>query len=216
MALAVGIVCGAINGFCIAYFRLPAIIVTLAMMEMPRGAALLYTKGYPLTGLPQRFAAIGRGEIAGVQTPILIMLVLFGIAYVVLQHSRLGRYIYSIGENERASLFSGVPVKPVKLTAYVISGFCAAAAGVVLASRLMSGQPNAGEGFELDAIAAVVLGGSRISGGRGHILGTLIGALTLGVLNNGLNILEISPYTQRVVKGAVILCAVFVNRKRAP
>ena len=109
-----------------------------------------------------------------------------------------------------------MPVKRVKLTAYVISGFCAAAAGVVLASRLMSGQPNAGEGFELDAIAAVVLGGSRISGGRGHILGTLIGALTLGVLNNGLNILEISPYTQRVVKGAVILCAVFVNRKRAP
>ncbi len=216
LALAVGLLCGSINGLLVAYVRLPAIIVTLAMMEIPRGAALLYTKGYPLSGLPEPFAFWGRGQLLGVPTPIWIMLALFAVAYVVLNHYPAGRYLYGLGGNEEAVRLSGIRVERYKLLAYTVSGFTAALGGVVLSSRLMSGQPNAGQGFELDAIAAVVLGGASITGGRGHILGTLVGALMLGVLNNGLNLMEVSPYTQRVLKGVIIILAIYAGSgKRA-
>jgi ribose transport system permease protein len=216
LALAVGLLCGSINGLLVAYVRLPAIIVTLAMMEIPRGAALLYTKGYPLSGLPEPFAFWGRGQALGVPAPIWIMLVLFAVAYVVLNHYPVGRYLYGLGGNEEAVRLSGIRVERYKLLAYTVSGFTAALGGVVLSSRLMSGQPNAGQGFELDAIAAVVLGGASITGGRGHILGTLVGALMLGVLNNGLNLMEVSPYTQRVLKGVIIILAIYAGSgKRA-
>ena len=216
LALAVGLLCGSINGLLVAYVRLPAIIVTLAMMEIPRGAALLYTKGYPLSGLPEPFAFWGRGQALGVPTPILIMLALFATAYVVLNHYPVGRYLYGLGGNEEAVRLSGVRVERYKLLAYAASGFTAALGGVVLSSRLMSGQPNAGQGFELDAIAAVVLGGASITGGRGHILGTLVGALMLGVLDNGLNLMGVSPYMQRVLKGGIIILAIYAgSSKRA-
>ncbi len=225
MALAVGLLCGSINGLLVAYVHLPPIIVTLAMMEIPRGAALLYTKGYPLSELPKSFAfwgqgqvlelTVGRnGEVIGVPTPVLIMLAVFAVAYVVLNHYPVGRYIYGLGGNEEAVRLSGVRVERYKLLVYTVSGFTAALGGVVLSSRLMSGQPNAGMGFELDAIAAVVLGGASITGGRGHILGTLVGALMLGVLNNGLNLMEVSPYTQRVLKGAIIILAIYAGSSK--
>jgi ribose transport system permease protein len=216
LALAVGLACGSINGLLVAYVRLPAIIVTLAMMEIPRGVALLYTKGYPLSGLPESFAFWGRGQALGVPTPILIMLALFAAAYVVLNHYPVGRYLYGLGGNEEAVRLSGVRVERYKLLAYAASGVTAALGGVVLSSRLMSGQPNAGQGFELDAIAAVVLGGASITGGRGHILGTLVGALMLGVLDNGLNLMGVSPYMQRVLKGVIIILAIYAgSSKRA-
>ncbi|MDB5297837.1 MAG: sugar transporter permease [Phycisphaerales bacterium] len=214
LALAAGAVCGAVNGVLVAYVGLPAIIVTLAMMEVPRGVALLYTKGYPLSGLPTAFAFWGRGQVFGVQTPILVMLAVFASAYVMLDHYPVGRYLYGIGGNEEAVRLSGVRVRRYRLLAYTLSGFAAAVGGVVLSSRLMSGQPNAGEGFELDAIAAVVLGGTSITGGRGHIAGTLVGALMLGVLNNGLNLMEVSPYAQRVLKGVVIVLAIYAGTSR--
>ena len=214
LALGVGLLCGTINGALIAYARLPAIIVTLAMMEIPRGAALLYTKGYPLSNLPESFGFWGRGQVLGIQMPTLIMLAVFAAAYVLLYHVPAGRYLYGLGGNEEAARLSGVRVQRIKLLAYAASGLTAAISGVVLASRLMSGQPNAGEGFELDAIAAVVLGGTSIAGGRGHILGTLIGALTLGVLNNGLNLMEVSPYLQKVFKGVIIILAIYAGSRR--
>jgi ribose transport system permease protein len=208
LALLTGIGCGALNGTLIAYARLPAIIVTLATMEIPRGVALLYTGGYPLTGLPSQFEPLGRGEILGLHIPTWIMFAVVLGGHVFLTRFVAGRAFYALGGNEEAARLSGVPVRRYKLLAYTLSGFTAALAGIVLSSRLMSGQPNAGVGFELDAIAAVVLGGTAIAGGRGSIVGTLIGAVTLGVLNNGLNLMSVSPYTQKILKGAIILLAV--------
>lgn len=211
LALFTGVTCGAVNGLLIAYARLPAIIVTLAMMEIPRGIALLYTGGYPLSNLPSEFGPLGRGEILGVHVPTLVMLAVVVAGHFFLTRIVAGRAFYALGGNEEAARLAGLPVNRYKLLAYTLSGFTAALAGVVLASRLMSGQPNAGIGFELDAIAAVVLGGTSIAGGRGSIVGTLIGAVTLGVLNNGLNLMSVSPYTQKILKGGVILVAIYLG-----
>ncbi|KAF3996289.1 ribose ABC transporter permease [Glaciimonas immobilis] len=212
IGLAAGVAFGFANGFFIAYAKMPPIIVTLATMGIARGLALIYTGGYPVGGLPQWFEFFGRGNFFGIQTPILMMLVVFGLAYVVLNHTPVGRYIYAIGGNEEATRLSGIRVPRYKLLVYGISGFTAAIAGLVLTSRLMSGQPNAGVSFELDAIAAVVMGGTAITGGRGSIIGTLIGALMLGVLNNGLNMMGISPYLQNIIKGVIILLAIYISR----
>ncbi|HUR60332.1 MAG TPA: ABC transporter permease, partial [Opitutaceae bacterium] len=204
ISLLTGLACGALNGALIAYVGLPAIIVTLATMEIPRGVALLYTGGYPLTGLPSQFSPVGRGEVFGVHVPTWIMFGTVIGGHVLLTRFVAGRALYAIGGNAEAARLSGVPVRRYTVLAYTLSGLTAALAGVVLSSRLMSGQPNAGVGFELDAIAAVVLGGTAIAGGRGSIAGTLIGAMLLGVLNNGLNLMNVSPYTQKILKGAII------------
>lgn len=209
--LLVGAAFGAINGACIAWARMPPIIVTLATMGIARGLALIYTGGYPISGLPEWFAFFGRGTVAGIQVPILIMVLVYIIAWVVLNHMSFGRHVYAIGGNEEAARLSGIRVARSKLLVYVISGVTAALAGLVLTSRLMSGQPNAGVGFELDAIAAVVLGGAAISGGKGAIIGTLVGAMMLGVLNNGLNLMGVSPYVQNVIKGGIILAAIYIS-----
>ncbi|WP_088105646.1 ABC transporter permease [Halalkalibacter urbisdiaboli] len=209
IGIVLGTVIGYINGMFVAYAKIPSIIVTLAMMEATRGLALLYTGGYPLSGLPDTFTFIGRGYAFGViPMPVVIMVVVYLLAYVILNHMPLGRYIYAIGGNEEAVRLSGIKVKRYKIMAYAISGVTAAIAGMILTSRLASGQPNAGVGFELDAIAAVVLGGTAIAGGRGHIFGTLLGALLMGVLSNGLNLMGVSPYVQLVLKGAIILGAI--------
>lgn len=214
VALAMGALFGAGNGAFVAYAKMPPIIVTLATMGIARGLALIYTGGYPLSGLPPEFAAIGRGEIFGLQIPIAITIIAFVLAFILLNRTPLGRYIYAIGGNEDAAKLSGIRVSKYKVIVYTISGFTAALAGIVLTSRLMSAQPNAGIGFELDAIAAVVLGGTAIAGGRGAIVGTLIGAMMLGVLNNGLNLMGVSPYVQNVIKGGVILLAIYIGRDR--
>ncbi|AZF38229.1 Ribose ABC transport system, permease protein RbsC [Pseudomonas sp. R4-39-08] len=210
----VGVAFGIGNGLFVAYLHMPPIIVTLATMGIARGFGLMYTDGYPISGLPEWFAVFGRASVWGIQVPILIMLLTYLAAYVLLQHTRIGRYIYAIGGNEEAVRLSGVRAARFKLLVYGISGLTAAIAGLVLTSRLMSGQPNAGVSFELDAIAAVVLGGASIAGGRGVIVGTLLGAMLLGVLNNGLNMLGVSPYVQSVIKGAIILLAIFISRQR--
>jgi ribose transport system permease protein len=210
--LAAGVALGVANGFFVAYAAMPPIIVTLATMGVARGMALLYTGGYPIDNLPDWFEFFGRGSVLGLQTPILVMLLVFAAAYVLLEHSPPGRYIYAIGGNEEATRLSGVRVARYKLLVYALSGLTAAIAGLVLTSRLMSGQPNAGTGFELDAIAAVVMGGTAITGGRGSVAGTLVGALLLGVLNNGLNMMGVSPYLQNIIKGAIILLAIYISR----
>lgn len=214
VGLLVGVAFGIGNGLFVAYLHMPPIIVTLATMGIARGFGLMYTDGYPISGLPEWFAFFGRASVFGLQVPILIMLLTYLAAYVLLQHTRIGRYIYAIGGNEEAVRLSGVRAARFKLLVYGISGFTAAIAGLVLTSRLMSGQPNAGVSFELDAIAAVVLGGASIAGGRGVIIGTLLGAMLLGVLNNGLNMLGVSPYMQSVIKGGIILLAIFISRQR--
>ncbi|SQI32149.1 Ribose transport system permease protein rbsC [Providencia alcalifaciens] len=211
LGLLSGIAFGFVNGILTAYGKMPPIIVTLGAMIIAKGLALIYTGGYPISGLPQEFAFWGREELMGIQVPILLMLGLYLIFYVVLNHIPFGRYIYAIGGNEEAARLSGIRVERYKMLVYVISGFTAAFAGLIFTSRVMSGQPNAGVGFELDAIAAVVLGGASIAGGRGMIIGTLIGAMILGVLNNGLNLLGISPYVQYIVKGLIIWGATLIS-----
>nr|WP_275957931.1 ribose ABC transporter permease [Pseudomonas sp. dw_358] len=214
IGLLIGVGFGIGNGIFVAYLKMPPIIVTLATMGIARGLGLMYTDGYPISGMPDWFAWFGRGTLFGIQVPILIMLATYFLAWVLLQQTRIGRYIYAIGGNEEAVRLSGVRAPRFKLLVYCISGLTAAVAGLVLSSRLMSGQPNAGVGFELDAIAAVVLGGASIAGGRGVIVGTLVGAMLLGVLNNGLNMLGVSPYVQSVIKGGIILLAIFISKQR--
>lgn len=219
VAVLIGIVLGAflgyINGIFTAYAKIPAIIITLAMMEASRGLALLYTGGYPLSGLPSSYGFIGRGYLFGViPMPAVIMIIVFVAAYIILNHLPIGRYIYALGGNEEAVRLSGIKVKRIKTFVYIVSGVTAAISGMIMTSRLSSGQPMAGEGYELDAIAAVVLGGTSIAGGRGHIFGTLLGALLIGVLSNGLNLMGVSPYVQRVLKGIIIVAAIYYSSSR--
>ncbi|WP_248324161.1 MULTISPECIES: ABC transporter permease [unclassified Caballeronia] len=213
--VAVGLGFGVANGFFVAFARMPPIIVTLATMGIARGLGLIYTGGYPIDGLPDWVSFFGSGKVLGIQAPVLIMLAVYLIAWLLLDRMPFGRYVYAIGGNEQATRLSGVRVARVKLIVYTLSGLTSAFAAIVLTGRLMSGQPNAGVGFELDAIAAVVLGGTSISGGRGSILGTLVGALLLGVLNNGLNMIGVNPYVQNVIKGGIILLAIYISRERS-
>lgn len=209
----VGIGFGLFNGALVAWGRMPAIIVTLATMGIARGVGLIYSGGYPISGLPSWLSWFGVGRVGVVPVPVIIMFVIYAAAWVLLQRTPFGRHVYSIGGNETAARLSGVKTQWIKLAIYSISGLTSALAAVVLTGRLMSGQPNAGIGFELDAIAAVVLGGTAIAGGRGLILGTLIGAVLLGILNNGLNLMGINPYLQDVIKGFIILLAIYIGRE---
>ena len=210
--LVIGTVIGLANGALVAWGKMPAIIVTLATMGMARGLGLIYSGGYPISGIPSWISWFGVGRIGFVPVPVIVMVIIYAVAWVLLQRTAFGRHVYALGGNETAARLSGVKTQRVKLVVYGISGLTAALAAVILTGRLMSGQPNAGVGFELDAIAAVVLGGTAIAGGRGLILGTLIGAILLGILNNGLNLMGINPYLQDVIKGAIILLAIYIGR----
>lgn len=212
--IGVGVALGAANGLFVAFAGMPPIIVTLATMGIARGLALIYTGGYPIDGLPDWVRFFGSGKVVGVQMPVLTMLAVYALAWLMLERMPFGRYVYAIGGNEHATRLSGVRVSRVKLAVYTFAGLTSALAALVLTGRLMSGQPNAGGGFELDAIAAVVMGGTSIAGGRGSIVGTLVGALLLGVLNNGLNMIGVNPYVQNVIKGAIILLAIYIGRER--
>ena len=214
VCILIGLGFGLFNGALVAWGKMPAIIVTLATMGIARGLGLIYSGGYPISGLPSWLSWFGVGRLAGIPVPIIIMLVIYFIAWVLLQRTPFGRRVYAIGGNEMAARLSGIKTERTKLIVYGISGLTAAFAAVILTGRLMSGQPNAGVGFELDAIAAVVLGGTAIAGGRGLIIGTLIGAVLLGILNNGLNLMGINPYLQNVIKGLIILLAIYVGRER--
>ncbi|MWA33608.1 ABC transporter permease [Burkholderia pseudomallei] len=212
--IGVGVALGAASGLFVAFAGMPPIIVTLATMGIARGLALIYTGGYPIDGLPDWVRFFGSGKVLGVQMPVLTMLAVYALAWLMLERMPFGRYVYAIGGNEHATRLSGVRVARVKLAVYTFAGLTSALAALVLTGRLMSGQPNAGGGFELDAIAAVVMGGTSIAGGRGSIVGTLVGALLLGVLNNGLNMIGVNPYVQNVIKGAIILLAIYIGRER--
>jgi ribose transport system permease protein len=208
--LALGTALGVFNGIVITKLKIPAFIATLAMMAIARGGTLVYTDGRPITGLPSSFAFLGRGYIGNVPFPIMLMLIIFILAYIFLKLTRFGRYVYATGGNINAARASGIKVDNVIISTFAISGFLSGLTGMVLASRLNSAQPTAGMGYELDAIAAVVLGGTSLFGGEGELWGTLIGAFIMGILNNGLNMLNVSSFYQQVVKGIVILIAVTV------
>ena len=208
--LALGTALGAFNGIVITKLKIPAFIATLAMMAIARGGTLVYTDGRPITGLSSSFAFLGGGYIGNVPFPIILMLIIFILAYIILKLTRFGRYVYATGGNINAARASGIKVDNVIISTFAISGFLSGLTGMVLASRLNSAQPTAGMGYELDAIAAVVLGGTNLFGGEGELWGTLVGAFIMGILNNGLNMLNVSSFYQQVVKGIVILIAVTV------
>ena len=209
--LALGALIGLFNGFVIARGNLPPFIVTLAMMVMARGLAYVYTDGRPTRYDDPAFSYIGNGYLGPLPVPIVIMIVWFAFCWILLNRTRFGRHVYAIGGNREAARFSGIKIPRTITIVYVISGFSAALSGVILAARMSSGQPIAGQGFELDAIAAVVLGGTSLAGGKGTLAGTMIGALIIGVLNNGLNLIHVSFYYQLIIQGAVILAAIYLD-----
>ena len=215
-AILVGTIAGAglgfFNGWAITRFKVPPFVATLAMLTIARGLTMLWTGGFPITGLGENFAFIGTGWFLGIPMPVWISAVIVLIAVIITNKTKLGRYIYAVGGNESASRLSGINIKKVKIIVYSIAGVLAAVGGIMVTSRLDSAQPNAGLSYELDSIAAVVIGGTSLSGGRGSVLGTVQGALIIGVLNNGLVLLNVSPFWQQVIKGLVILLAVILDK----
>ncbi|AHF16863.1 ABC transporter permease [Niabella soli] len=211
-AVLVGSVLGWFNGFVITKFKVPPFVATLAMLTIARGLTMLYTKGQPISNLGPKFAFIGAGSFLGIPVPVWIALLVVLLAAFITKQTRLGRYIYAIGGNETAAKFSGINIPKVVIMVYALAGMMAAVGGIIVTSRLDSAQPNAGVSYELDAIAAVVIGGTSLSGGRGTVWGTVMGAIIIGVLNNGLVLLNVSPFWQQVVKGGVILLAVIIDK----
>lgn len=212
VGLLLGIILGAFNGYTITKFKVPPFVATLAMLTIARGLTMLWTKGFPISNLGSNFAYIGTGWFLGIPLPVWISGVVVLVAVIITKKTALGRYIYAIGGNENASRLSGININKVKLIVYSIAGALAAVGGIMVTSRLDSAQPNAGISYELDSIAAVVIGGTSLSGGRGSIMGTVLGAIIIGVLNNGLVLLNVSPFWQQVVKGFVILLAVIIDK----
>jgi len=209
--LGVGFGCGLVNGVLITFGRLPPFIATLGLMSVARGGALLYTDGRPISGFGPAFRWLAIGEVVFLPVPVVVMAIVYAIAHVVLRRTPFGRYAYAIGGNEEAALLSGVPVRFHKTMVYAVCGALSALAAVILTARLNSAQPIAGMNYELDAIAATVIGGTSLMGGQGSVIGTLIGALIMGVLRNGLNLVGVSSFTQQLVIGAVIIVAVLMD-----
>jgi len=211
IGILVGLLIGMFNGLVISKTTIPAFIVTLATMNIAKGLAYVYTGGSPVRLVTKEWQFLGAGYIGIVPTPVIILIVVLIVTGLIMNRAKIGRYIYAVGGNAQAARFSGINVAKVKFFVHAYSGLMAGLAGVVLASRMYSGQPTAGEGAEMDAIAAVVVGGTSMSGGFGKIGGTIIGGLIIGVLNNGLNLLNVNSFWQYVVKGIVILLAVFID-----
>ncbi len=209
--LLAGALLGAINGTCVAYLEMPAFVVTLGMLSVARGLTYIYSGGIPIPQLSSAFLAVGTGNFLGIPIPVLIFIFAFVLLYIFLYRTRYGRHIYAAGGNEKSAWVSGVNVKQVLFSVYVISGVLAALGGIILTARTTSGLPQAGQAYELDAIAAVVIGGTNLKGGKGQLLGTLFGVLIIGVINNGLNLLGVSSYYQQVVKGLIIMLAVLLD-----
>lgn len=213
MGVLTGFACGAVNGVLIAKRRLAPFIVTLGMMTVARGLALVYTGGRPEINLTDVYDEIGGGSILNIPFPAIIFFVMVLLGIFVLHYTRFGRYIYAVGGNELAAKVSGVNTDRILIGVYAFTGALAGVAGIVLSSRIMSGPPAGGQGYELDAIAAVVIGGTSLSGGVGSMAGTIVGVLIIGVMNNGLDLLNVSSYWQQVVKGLIIVCAVLLDKK---
>jgi ribose transport system permease protein len=205
---------GLVNGLTITIFRIPPFIVTLAMMLVGSGLAFIFSQGQSVYQVPESFTWLGRGAFSGIPIAVILMLALYLVAHVMLSRSRVGRYIYAVGSNRQAARLSGVPVNRVLVLVYAISGALAGLGGVVMASQLRSGSPTYGQMYELYVIAAVVVGGASLSGGKGTVFGTLVGALIIAVIQNGMNLTNVQSYTQKVVLGLVILGAVLLDRVR--
>lgn len=206
-----GLIVGMFNGIVIAKTTIPPFIVTLATMNIAKGLAYVYTGGSPVRVVTDEWQFIGAGYIGAVPTPVVILVVVLIVTAIIMNKTKLGRHMYAVGGNAQAAEFSGISVAKVKFLVHTFSGVMAGLAGVVLASRMYSGQPTAGDGAEMDAIAAVVVGGTSMAGGSGKIGGTIIGGLIIGVLNNGLNLMNVNSFWQYVVKGCVILLAVYID-----
>lgn len=215
VGLLLGAFLGACNGVMITKGKMAPFIATLATMTIYRGLTLVYTDGNPITGIGDSFIFkyMGRGYLFGIPFPVVVMLLFFGVLYVLLHKMTFGRKTFALGGNEKAAFIAGIKSDRIKIAIYSISGLMAAVAGIIITSRLNSAQPTAGNAYEMDAIASVVLGGTSLSGGRGRLVGTLIGALIIGTLNNWLNLLGVSSFYQQVVKGVVIIIAVLLDRK---
>lgn len=207
----VGAICGAVTGITVSRFRVPPFIATLAGLTVFRGLSLVITKGLPIVKFEGSFRFIGQGVIAGIPVPVIIMVIVVIFMQLVLSRTAFGAYIYAVGGNEEAARLSGIKVAWVKFWAYVLCGLLSGLAGMILMARLSSAQPAVGEGFELDAIAAVVLGGTSLMGGRGAVWSTLIGALVIGILSNGMNLMGVHSHYQLVAKGVLIVLAVMLD-----
>jgi ribose/xylose/arabinose/galactoside ABC-type transport system permease subunit len=211
-----GLACGTVNGILIAKKRLAPFIVTLGMMTVARGLALVYTNGRPMINLSDSYDEIGGGSLGNIPFPAMIFFLVLLVGIFLLHFTRFGRYVYAVGGNELAAKVSGVNTDRVLIEVYALAGALAGLAGIVLSSRVMSGSPATGTGYELDAIAAVVIGGTSLSGGVGSIAGTLVGVLIIGVMNNGLDLLNVSSYWQQIVKGVIIVLAVLLDKRSKP
>lgn len=213
LGVLVGLACGAVNGVLIAKYKLAPFIVTLGMMTVARGTALVYTSGRPVINLSSAYNKIGGGALGDIPFPAMIFFAVILLGIFILHFTRFGRYVYAVGGNELAAKVSGVNTDRVVIGVYALAGALAGVAGIVLSSRIMSGPPAAGVGYELDAIAAVVIGGTSLGGGVGSIAGTIVGVLIIGVMNNGLDLLNVSSYWQQIVKGLIIVLAVLLDKK---
>lgn len=211
VGLAVGCAVGLITGSFISFFSVPPFIMTLAMQTICRGFALIYTKGKPVTNLGDNYAVIGQGEIGPIPIPVIILVAVIILGAVILNRTRFGRHVFAIGGNIEAAKVSGINTKATTITVYAISGLACGIAGLIMSSRVNAGQPAAGEGYELDAIAATVMGGTSLSGGIGSIAGTVIGVLIIGVISNGMNLLGVTSYWQQVAKGVIIAITVILD-----
>lgn len=212
--LAVGAAMGFTNGFLISKFKIAPFIATLGMMSVARGLALIYTDGRPISNLEEPYNWIGQGDILGIPTPIVIFGAVAFLAHMLLNYTRFGRYVYAIGGNEQAARVSGIRIPRMTILIYTISGILAALAGVILSARIGSGNPQLGTGIELDAITAAVIGGTSFKGGIGTVWGAIVGAMIIGIINNGLNLLNVSPFMQLVVKGIIIILALILDERK--
>ncbi len=214
LGLSVGAFLGFINGLTVAYLKVPSFVATLGMLSVARGITYAYTDGQPVPNLSDTFLSLGEGTVLGVPLPIVVLAVLFGFLWWVLTHTTYGRSIYAVGGNVRSARAAGISTKRITASVYIFSGALAAMGGLVLAARTSAALPQAGVGYELDAIAAVVIGGTSLTGGVGSAAGTLLGALIIGTINNGLDILGVSSAYQQIVKGAIIIVAVLLDYSR--
>lgn len=212
-ALGIGILCGAANGFFVAQCDIPPFIATLGMMTLLRGCVLVYTKGAPISIKVDAYKFIGKGVIAGVPVPVILLLLLYLIAHYLLTQTSFGRNVYAFGGNREAARLSGIRVKQTEWLVYILNGLMSSIAAVVLTARLGSAQSTSGEGIEMDAIAAVILGGTSLSGGSGFVLPTVVGAMIMGIIDNILTLMNVNPHATNIVKGAVVLIAVLVDKK---
>lgn len=207
-AILIGAIAGGINGWQVTKLGIPPFIATLGMMSAARGLTYVLTNAYPISGLPKSIAFIGRGYLWIIPWPVIIMLVVFLLAHFISQKTKFGRFVYATGGNEEAAYLSGIKVLRIKVITYIIGGMLAALSGIILVSRLASGQPNAGIGWEFEAIIATVIGGVSITGGKGKAVGVLFGAVLIGVLTNGMTLLDVSSYYQQIIKGLVLVFAI--------